>query len=98
MRLPINIEEMSEYNGDSRLYVETRLENWDDIFKLYNRFLMAFVFRGHGSEKWAMTSSLERISLIDLYLLCNCTSRANVQYTFPLYLLICSFVILNSFP
>lgn len=61
MTLPINIEEMSEYNGDSRLYVETRLENWDDIFKLYNRFLMAFVFRGHGSEKWAMTSSLERM-------------------------------------
>lgn len=61
MNLSINIEEMSEYNGKNRLYVETCLENWDDIFKLYNRFLMAFVFRGHGSAKWPMTSSLERM-------------------------------------
>lgn len=43
------------------MYVETRLENWDDIFKLYNRFLMAFVFRGHGSTNWTMSSALERM-------------------------------------
>ena len=61
MTQPINIEGVSEYNGDRRLYVETCLENWDDIFKLYNRFLMAFVFRGHGSAKWPMASSLERM-------------------------------------
>jgi len=62
---PIIIEINSKYNGESRMYVETRLENWDDIFKLYNRFLMAFVFRGHGSTKWPMTSSLER--MVKLY-------------------------------
>lgn len=62
MTQQFNIEEMSEYNGDSRLYVETCLDNWDDIFKLYNRFLMAFVFRGHGSAKWSMASSLERMA------------------------------------
>lgn len=61
MTQPINIEGVSEYNGDRRLYVETCLENWDDLFKLYNRFLMAFVFRGHGSSKWSMASSLERM-------------------------------------
>ena len=61
MALSNYIENIQEYSGDSRLYVETRLENWDDIFKLYNRFLMAFVFRGHGSAKWTMTSSLERM-------------------------------------
>lgn len=61
MTLSIKAEEMMEFNGDRRLYVETRLENWDDIFKLYNRFLMAFVFRGHGEAKWPMTSSLERM-------------------------------------
>lgn len=30
---------MSRCNGEKRLYVETRLGNWDDIFKLYIRFL-----------------------------------------------------------
>lgn len=58
---PTIIEEMSEYNGERRLYVETRLENWNDFFKLYNRFLMASVYRGHGCAKWSMTSSLERM-------------------------------------
>ena len=48
MSQQINIEEIIEMCKGKRLYVETRLENWDDIFKLYNRFLMAFVFRGHG--------------------------------------------------
>lgn len=61
MALPNNKTKMSKYNGENRLYIETCLENWDDLFKLYNRFLMAFVFRGHGSAKWPMTSSLERM-------------------------------------
>ena len=51
-----------ENNCQKRLYVETRLENWDDIFKLYNRFLMAFVFRGHGCAEWTISSSLERMA------------------------------------
>ena len=62
MSQPINIEELSGHKGERRLYVETYLENWDDIFKLYNRFLMAFVFRGQGSADWAMSSSLERMA------------------------------------
>ncbi|MCR5458013.1 MAG: FRG domain-containing protein [Clostridiales bacterium] len=62
MSKQINIEEIKEKCRGKRLYVETRLENWDDIFKLYNRFLMAFVFRGHGCADWAMSSSLERMA------------------------------------
>lgn len=62
MSQQINIEEIIEKCKGKRLYVETRLENWDDIFKLYNRFLMAFVFRGHGCADWSMTSSLERMA------------------------------------
>ena len=37
---PTIIEEMLECNGDRRLYVETRLEKWNDIFKLYTWFLI----------------------------------------------------------
>ncbi|MBP5548768.1 MAG: FRG domain-containing protein [Bacteroidales bacterium] len=62
MSQKINIEEVKEKCKGKRLYVETRLENWDDIFKLYNRFLMAFVFRGHGCADWSMSSSLERMA------------------------------------
>ena len=44
-----------------RLFIETKLEHWNDISMLNPRFLSGFVFRGHGDSEWHIESSLERM-------------------------------------
>ena len=44
-----------------RRFVETVLEQWNDISILNPRFLAGFVFRGMGDYKWHIESSLERM-------------------------------------
>jgi len=45
---------------NSHLYIETTLNNWLDIFRLNQRFLAKFIFRGQSNEKWGLSTSLER--------------------------------------
>lgn len=52
---------MEDNEKGKRRYVKTRLENWNDLSKLNPRFLMSFVFRGHGKCDWHIQSSLERL-------------------------------------
>lgn len=42
-------------------YLNTRLEHWNDLSMLSNRFISAFAFRGQANSKWNITSSLERL-------------------------------------
>jgi len=42
------------------IYFETELNNWSDIFKLNQRFLTKFIYRGQANEKWDLSTSLER--------------------------------------
>jgi hypothetical protein len=36
-----------EKNQDKRYSIETELNNWEDIFKLDQRFLINFIYRGY---------------------------------------------------
>ncbi|MDP4269878.1 MAG: FRG domain-containing protein [Bacteroidota bacterium] len=45
---------------EHHLYLETTLENWTDIFRLNQRFLSKFIYRGQANEKWKLSTSLER--------------------------------------
>lgn len=42
-------------------FVETELENWNDLFLLHQRFLSHFIFRGQGNSEWKLQTSLERL-------------------------------------
>lgn len=45
---------------EEQIYLETTLTAWEDIFKLPQRFMDKFLFRGQGDSAWGLTSSLER--------------------------------------
>lgn len=40
--------------------VTTVLENWEQFFSLNRRFLLPFVYRGHGNTKWELETSIDR--------------------------------------
>lgn len=42
------------------LYIETKLENWNDLFKLNQKFLSKFIFRGQANKEWKLSTALER--------------------------------------
>lgn len=42
-------------------YVETTVENWNDLFLLNQRFTSHFIFRGQANSEWGLTTSLERL-------------------------------------
>ena len=42
------------------VFLETELKSWDDIFRLNQKFLSRFVFRGQIKEEWGLSTSLER--------------------------------------
>lgn len=44
-----------------RTYVEVTIQDWNDFFKLHQRFLSRFVFRGQANAEWELQSSLERL-------------------------------------
>lgn len=43
------------------IFLETYLENWEDIFKLNQQFISRFIFRGQINENWSLSTSLERL-------------------------------------
>ena len=44
-----------------RAYIVTEIEHWNDIFRLNQRFMSNFVFRGQGNAEWPLSTSLARM-------------------------------------
>ena len=47
--------------GMKRAYIITEIEYWNDIFRLNQRFMSNFIFRGHGNADWSLKTSLARM-------------------------------------
>ncbi len=47
-------------NQDNRYSIETELTNWEDIFKLDQRFLINFIYLGQQNMEWDLSTSFER--------------------------------------
>lgn len=43
-------------------YIETEIENWNQIYTLNTLFFSPYIFRGQSNSKWNLKSSLERKS------------------------------------
>ncbi len=44
-----------------KAYITTEIEHWNDIFRLNQRFMSNFVFRGQGNADWGLETSLVRM-------------------------------------
>lgn len=44
-----------------RAYITTEIEHWNDIFRLNQRFMSNFIFRGQGNADWPLKTSLARM-------------------------------------
>ena len=44
-----------------KAYITTAIEHWNDIFRLNQRFMSNFVFRGQGNAEWGLKTSLARM-------------------------------------
>lgn len=44
-----------------KAYITTQIEHWNDIFRLNQRFMSNFVFRGQGNTDWGLKTSLSRM-------------------------------------
>lgn len=44
-----------------KAYITTKIEHWNDIFRLNQRFMSNFVFRGQGNAEWPLSTSLARM-------------------------------------
>lgn len=44
-----------------KAYITTQIEHWNDIFRLNQRFMSNFVFRGQGNTDWGLKTSLARM-------------------------------------
>ena len=44
-----------------KAYITTEIEHWNDIFRLNQRFMSNFVFRGQGNAEWGLNTSLARM-------------------------------------
>lgn len=44
-----------------RAYIITEMKDWNDIFRLNQRFMSNFIFRGQGNEEWPLVTSLARM-------------------------------------
>ena len=44
-----------------KAYITTEIEHWNDIFRLNQRFMSNFVFRGQGNTEWGLKTSLARM-------------------------------------
>ena len=42
-------------------YIEVKLNEWSDLFKIQQGFLSRFVFRGQGSVEWPLETSIRRM-------------------------------------
>lgn len=43
------------------IFIETTLYNWEDIFKLNQKYLSKFIYRGQYRKEWGLSTSLERM-------------------------------------
>lgn len=43
-------------------YIETKIENWNQIYSLNSMFFSPYVFRGQANSKWNLETSIERKS------------------------------------
>ena len=44
-----------------RAYIVTQIEHWNDIFRLNQRFMANFIYRGQGNTDWPLATSLARM-------------------------------------
>lgn len=44
-----------------RAFIITEIEHWNDIFRLNQRFMSNFIFRGQGNAEWPLKTSLARM-------------------------------------
>lgn len=44
-----------------RAYIITEIEHWNDIFRLNQRFMANFIYRGQGNADWPLATSLARM-------------------------------------
>lgn len=44
-----------------RAYIVTEMKDWNDVFRLNQRFMSNFVFRGQGNAEWVLATSLARM-------------------------------------
>lgn len=42
-------------------FVETKINEWNDLFLLNQEFMSNYIFRGQGDSHWALKTSLERL-------------------------------------
>lgn len=75
-------------------YLNTKLEHWNDLSMLSNRFISAFAFRGQANSEWIITSSLERLvnrlyppKPIQIYSLCGFEREMlkDFKWKYPIY-------------
>lgn len=85
------LKDMISKNG--HIFLETTLNNWQDIFKLNQKFLEKFIFRGQANKEWGLSTSLERL-MVRLYpKLIDSTIKStqekkmieDFQWKYPLY-------------
>jgi len=44
----------------NKKFILTKLDNWDDIFKLNPIYISKFIFRGQANKQWGLETSIER--------------------------------------
>ena len=44
-----------------RAFIITEIEHWNDIFRLNQRCMSNFIFRGQGNAEWPLKTSLARM-------------------------------------
>lgn len=43
-----------------RAFIETKIQEWNDLFLLNQKFMSNFIFRGQANSEWSLRTSLER--------------------------------------
>lgn len=41
-------------------FIETKIQEWNDLFLLNQKFMSNFIFRGQANSEWSLRTSLER--------------------------------------
>ena len=44
-----------------RAFIETKIQEWNDLFLLNQKFMSNFIFRGQANSEWSLRTSLERL-------------------------------------
>lgn len=42
-------------------FIETKIQEWNDLFLLNQKFMSNFIFRGQANSEWSLRTSLERL-------------------------------------